>query len=108
MQTEETVYLTEEVNSPYIYALFYEKTDSHRFLDTVVYEDENSSVRRVVSFDRYVTGLPEEPNPQEAAAYVAAEQETALFDDEAFTKTPYGNFYVIVPNTNVNRANLAR
>lgn len=108
VQTEETVYLTEEVNSPYIYALFYEKTDSHRFLDTVVYEDENSSVRRVVSFDRYVTGLPEEPNPQEAAAYVAAEQETELFDDEAFTKTPYGNFYVIVPKTNVNRANLAR
>lgn len=107
-QTEGTVYLTEEVNSPYIYALFYEKIDPHRFLNTVVYEDENSSVRRVVSFDKYVTDLPTQPNPQEQAAYVAAATEADSFNDEEFIKTPCGNFYVIVPKINANRANAAR
>ncbi|MGN1059981.1 MAG: hypothetical protein ACI4QW_06060, partial [Clostridia bacterium] len=63
-ETEGTVYLSNSVNAPYIYALFYEKIDPQVFLDTVVYENPESSVRQVVSFDRFVTGLPSEVNPE--------------------------------------------
>ncbi len=95
--TEGPVYLTDSVNAPYIYALFYQQTDSRRFLETVEYKNPQSSVREVVSFDRFVTGLPEEKEPAYLAAYVANAKEAAGFDEQFFKKTNIKNYYVITP-----------
>lgn len=96
-ETEKTVYLSETVNQPYIYALFYEKTDPQIFMDTVVYKNPGSSVRQVISFDRFVTGLPESVRTDEDAAYVASLQEAEAFSDSEFKKKRVGNYVVISP-----------
>lgn len=101
-ETDGTIYLTESVNAPYIYVLFYEQTDPRLFLDTVVYENPNSSVRRVASFGRYVTGLPQSADPDKQAVYIANHHEAAAFDDRYFSKTTHGHYEVIRPNYTEN------
>lgn len=68
-ETEETIYITQNVNMPYIYVLFYEQIDPRLFVDTVQYMNPGGAFQVVRSFDRYVF---EEPSlrPGEEAAYV--------------------------------------
>ncbi len=97
--TEETdgkIYLTGHVNAPYIYALFYEEIDSRVFMETVEYQNPDSSVRFVNSFDRFVTGIPETPSAEDAA-YVTMPFEAEKFDDNIFKKQTIGNFVVVIP-----------
>lgn len=93
-RTDGTVYLTDKINAPYIIAMFYEKTDPQVFLNTVQYEDPNSECRYVLSFDRYVTGLPAESRRRPGAAYVLDVTEKSSFDTEKYDLKPFGYYYV--------------
>lgn len=94
-QTDGTVYLTDKINAPYIIAMFYEKTEPQVFLNTVEYADPDSECRYVLSFDRYVTGLPAERRRREAdAAYVLDVTEKSSFDTEKYDLKPFGYYYV--------------
>ena len=95
-QTDGTVYLSGDINAPYIIAMFYEKTDPQEFLDTVDYLNPDSECRFVSSFGRYVTGIPKRP-VSNSAAYVASESEISRFSDEHFDKTKFGYYYAVVP-----------
>ena len=92
-QEEGTIYLTEEVNGPYVFALFYEQTDPRLFMATVDYAYENASVRPVNSFGRFVTGIPE--LLQSGEICVASEKEAAGFDDIRYSKKKFDDYYVI-------------
>ncbi len=96
-KTDGTIYLSEYVNAPYIYALFYEETNPAVFLETVDYENPDSSVRFVNSFGRYITGLPEKADPYEDAAYVAHPWEAQFFNDQEFQKIQVKNYVFITP-----------
>ncbi|MBE7021883.1 MAG: hypothetical protein E7414_01525 [Ruminococcaceae bacterium] len=92
-QTDDTIYMTEYVNAPYIFALFYEKEDPQHFIDTVDYAYKNTSVRPVNSFGRYVTGLPEELEKTEIC--IASEGEAVQYDDANYEKKKFGGYVVI-------------
>ncbi|WP_339253414.1 hypothetical protein [Paenibacillus sp. FSL P2-0136] len=47
------VYLTNQVNMPYIYVLFYEQISPHDFLKSVQYANPGEAFQRVSSFGRY-------------------------------------------------------
>ncbi|WP_238656136.1 glycosyltransferase family 39 protein [Paenibacillus piscarius] len=47
------VYLTNQVNMPYIYVLFYDQINPHDFRKSVVYANPGEAFQRVASFGRY-------------------------------------------------------
>lgn len=52
----ETIWITHEVNSPYIYALFYNQIPPSEFIDSVEYADYDSPFRTVSGFGKYQFG----------------------------------------------------
>ena len=55
----DTVFITDYVNQPYIFALFYTQTPPARFTASVEYRDENAAFRRVERFDGFEFRDPE-------------------------------------------------
>ena len=49
----ETVYITDRVNQPYIFALFYTETPPEDFVSSVVYQNPNGAFRRVERFSGF-------------------------------------------------------
>ena len=49
----ETVYITDKVNQPYIFALFYTRTPPAEFADSVVYRNPNGAFRQVERFSGF-------------------------------------------------------
>ena len=49
----ETVYITNKVNQPYIFALFYTETPPEEFAASVVYRNPNGAFRQVERFDGF-------------------------------------------------------
>lgn len=47
------IYITNNVNMPYIYVLFYERINPHDFQDSAVYANPGEAFQRVSSFGRY-------------------------------------------------------
>lgn len=94
-QTEAgTVYVTDTVNMPYIYTLFFTETDVRDFRATVRYETSHVSFEEVGSFGKYVFHIPETIDEGENAAYVVSQKELEKFDLETFQVTQYDNYYL--------------
>ena len=54
---EDEVCVTDSVNMPYIYVLFYTQTSSEEFRGTVVYANPDGAFRQVTSFGKWQFGL---------------------------------------------------
>lgn len=52
----EDIYITDYVNAPYIFALFYTQTDPLTFSETVDYADESAAFRSVLGFEGFRFG----------------------------------------------------
>lgn len=74
-QTDHRICVTRQVNMPYVYALFAERTDPREFLRTVEYENPNAPFRFVARFGRYTFGL-DRCDYANTAAVVARRGET--------------------------------
>ena len=59
-QGAESVYITDYVNQPYIFALFYSETDPNEFIKTVDYINPDGAFRFVRSFGKYRFGSAEQ------------------------------------------------
>lgn len=90
-KTDGDIYITEKINAPYVFALFYSKTDPQVFIDTVDYENPNSQLRKVNSFDRFITGIPEEL--PEDATFILHKSEKETFEKK-YNLKEFGNYYV--------------
>ena len=55
----ETVYITDKVNQPYIFALFYTETPPEDFVSSVVYRNPNGAFRQVERFSGFEFREPE-------------------------------------------------
>ena len=55
----ETVYVTDRVNQPYIFALFYTQTPPDTFADSVVYRNPNGAFRHVERFSGFEFADPD-------------------------------------------------
>lgn len=89
--SDDDIFITEKINAPYVFALFYDKTNPQVFIDTVDYANPNSQVRKVNSFDRFVTGIPEEL--PEDATFILHKSEKDKFDKK-YNLKEFGNYYV--------------
>ncbi|AIQ44966.1 hypothetical protein R70723_02885 [Paenibacillus sp. FSL R7-0273] len=52
------IFVTDDINMPYIYVLFYERINPHDFQDTVVYSNPGGAFQQVTEFGRYSFGKP--------------------------------------------------
>ena len=59
-ETGETVYITDYVNAPYIFALFYSEADPARFAETAVYPYPDAAFRPVARFAGWEFARPED------------------------------------------------
>jgi hypothetical protein len=91
--TQGPVCITDRVNQPYIFVLFYRKIDPHVFLETVQYENHGAEFQNVASFDRYTFGL-DRCDPAIAQAYVADQDEAGKIDQARFSTQQIGRYVV--------------
>lgn len=100
----ERVYVTAKANQPYIYVLFYTQTSPERYRATVQYKARFTAFEEIASFDKYLFGTPEQPDPKENAAYVLSYSEISQFPEAEFVFIePGGDYLVAVPrNTEAN------
>ncbi len=56
----ESVYITDQINAPYIFALFYTRTDPNKFVQTVDYMNPDGAFRTVRSFGHFRFGPAED------------------------------------------------
>ena len=93
------IYMTSNINAPYIKAMFYLKTDPQVFIDTVDYPQPDSQCRYVNSFDRYYTGVPAPLPEGDDNAYIFTngeyDQRTDFNKDDYETKV-FGHYTVAI------------
>ncbi len=85
--------VTDHVNEPYIFVLFYRKLDPHLFEHTVQYENPGAEFQNVATFDRYTFGL-DRCNPAITQGYVADEGEAGQIDRGRFSTQQIGRYVV--------------
>jgi|GEM_PF-295703 len=97
-ETEGTIAVTNNVNMSYIFALFYEKTDPHEFLDTVQYVNPNSPFQFVSSFGRYVF-TDERANDQQISAYIIPNSKLSQYQGSEFKLETFKHYSVAIRST---------
>ncbi len=88
--------MTDQINMPYIFALFAEQLNPASFLSTVVYADPQAPLREVLSFGRYTFGIKSctsTPPP----IYVAASGETPSHLGNKYKYEFFGDYAVYYP-----------
>lgn len=93
------IYVTDKVNMPYIYVLFYERTDPHAFVDSVQYADPEAPFRQVSGFGNYTFGNAV-PRAGTSAVYVLRNDELPpLGTLEGFDIRRFKNYSVLTEAT---------
>ncbi|MCL6603220.1 MAG: glycosyltransferase family 39 protein [Paenibacillus sp.] len=95
-ESEGKIYVTTQVNMPYIYVLFYEKINPHDFLETVHYTNPGDAFQQVSSFGRYVFGRSDITS-MEKAAYIIWNGEALPPESQHFSVTKFKNYSVLIP-----------
>lgn len=90
------VYITDQVNMPYIYVLFYEEIDPHEFIKTVSYHNPGDAFQQVSSFGRYVFGNPDITSDNDAA-YILWNGDPIPSESKDFLITAFDNYTVVIP-----------
>ena len=85
--------ITDHVNEPYVFVLFYRKIDPHLFARTVQYENPGAEFQNVATFDRYTFGL-DRCDPARTQAYVADQDEAGQIDRARFSTQQIGRYVV--------------
>lgn len=86
-------YVTNEVNMPYIFVLFYDEVPPEDFASSVRYENPVGAFRSVRSFGKYRFGW-DAPDPAEV--YVIDQSELSQFDSR-WSAVSFGQYYVLIP-----------
>lgn len=93
--TKGNIYVTDSVNMPYIYVLFYEEINPHDFVDSVSYVNPGDPFQLVDSFGRYRFGSPR-MIPGEQAAYILSNSEFNPGDLQGYEIKRFKNYTVVV------------
>jgi len=93
-QTPGELCVTDEVNMPYIFALFYNREDPRLFARTVTYVNPGAEFESVRSFGRYQFGLSR--CAAAASTIVATHDEAAALSSPAFTRREFERYTVLV------------
>ncbi|NQX48849.1 carbohydrate-binding protein [Paenibacillus tritici] len=90
------IYVTNNVNMPYIYVLFYEQMNPHDFLKSVVYANPGEAFQRVSSFGRYK--FDDMRTVPAGAAYIFANNATPPAASTEYTVKRFANYSVLLTN----------
>lgn len=82
-KTDGKIYVTNQVNMPYIYVLFYRKISPETFKEQVKYYNPGDAFQEVESFDRYRFGIGE-INKLDNSIYVIHNSEEGKFSPNDF------------------------
>lgn len=69
-QDSEHIYITNSVNAPYIYVLFYNNTDPHEYINTVQKKNPGQAFEQVSEFDKYLFTNIDCKNLDSKACYI--------------------------------------
>lgn len=89
------IYVTDKVNMPYIYVLFYEQINPNDFLRTVNYANPGGAFQQVSSFGRYIFGNPSIV-PGEEAAYIFWNGDSLPAESDRYTVKRFDNYTVVI------------
>ncbi|NUU61610.1 glycosyltransferase family 39 protein [Paenibacillus agri] len=103
-ETEGNIYVTDKVNMPYIYVLFYETINPHDFLETVSYANPGAPFQLVSSFGRYRFGGPT-IIPGERAAYIFWNGDPLPAGNEGYEIKRFKNYTVVVDREGISPVN---
>lgn len=94
------IYVTDQVNMPYIYVLFYEQISPYDFLETVNYANPGGAFQQVSSFGRYVFGNPSIATG-ENAAYIFWNGDTIPAESDNYKVKQFTNYTVVIAKPEV-------
>jgi len=93
------IIVTDKVNMPQIYVLFYEKIPPYSYLKTVKFKNPGAQFQQVLSFDRYSFGInPKKIDP--GRSYVFKNNDEEYFD-KGFTIQRFKYYSVAYPSVSV-------
>lgn len=92
--TDETILVSDDnLNMPYIYTCFYNKTTSVKFRKEVVYENQNSEAfRKVRKLGKYIF---ENSNPNSNYIMIIHNSELIKFKNTSYTKATFDDFSIV-------------
>ncbi|WHY20040.1 glycosyltransferase family 39 protein [Paenibacillus sp. G2S3] len=88
------IYVTDKVNMPYIYVLFYEQINPHDFLATVNYSNPGGAFQQVSSFGKYRFGNSSIV-PGEAVTYIFWNGDAIPAESDNYTVKRFANYTVV-------------
>jgi hypothetical protein len=88
------IYVTEQVNMPYVYVLFYQKINPEIFNSSVKYYNPGQNFQLVKSFGRYEFRI-KDINKFENAVYVIHNSEEDKFDQNDFVFKKFKYYSVV-------------
>ncbi len=88
------IYVTNQVNMPYIYVLFYQRTNPEIFKSSVKFYNPGAEFQRVKSFGRYSFEI-NDINQSENAVYIIHNSEEGKFDKSDFTIKKFKYYSVV-------------
>ena len=91
-RSPESAYITDRVNSPYIYTLLYTETPPAEFAATVEYTNPDGAFRNVEGFGKWRFGPAEDASGELAIVHVSEIQNRE-------TEAVFGQFAVIIPES---------
>jgi hypothetical protein len=99
-ESDGDIYVTDKVNMPYIYVLFYEQINPHDFLATVNYSNPGGAFQQVSSFGRYKFGNSSIA-PGEAATYIFWNGDPIPAESDKYSVKRFANYTVLTAKTGV-------
>ncbi|WP_188537607.1 phospholipid carrier-dependent glycosyltransferase [Paenibacillus segetis] len=93
-ESDGKIYVTNRVNMPYIYVLFYERINPKDFINTVNYTNPGGAFQQVSSFGRYVFGNPDLV-PGEQASYIYWNGDPIPMEEEGMSIKRFANYTVV-------------
>jgi 4-amino-4-deoxy-L-arabinose transferase-like glycosyltransferase len=95
-RTDKKICVTDRVNMPYIFALFYDQTDPHVFAETVHYDNPGAEFQSVSTFGRFTFGLGRCTGGS-YGAYVIHADERSDFQETLFDVHNFGYYSSVTP-----------
>ncbi len=95
----DNIYLSTNIKEPYIYVLFYEKTNPNEFINTVKYYKNNKNSFDIVKeFGKYKFRIPNNFDNTSNNVYVLKKQENIQVDENIWNKYYTDKFVIIYKN----------
>lgn len=95
----DNIYFSANIKEPYIYILFYEKTNPYEFINTVKYlQNSKNSFNIVKEFGKYKFGIPNSLDNTSNNVYVLKKQEEIDLEQNIWNKYYTDEFVIIYKN----------